>query len=90
MVGAKVGGELREKGLTALALSVVAMLIYLSFRFEWKFALASVIGLVHDIIVTMGAISLFQVEVNLDILAFHRVRTTALKGDMLELTSNAS
>ena len=69
MVGAKVGGELREKGLMALALSVVAMLIYLSFRFEWKFALASVIGLVHDIIVTMGAISLFQVEVNLDILA---------------------
>ena len=69
MVGAKVGGELREKGLMALGFSVIAMLIYLSFRFEWKFALASVIGLVHDIIVTMGAISLFQVEVNLDILA---------------------
>ena len=69
MVGAKVGSELREKGLKALAFSVVAMLIYLSFRFEWKFALASIIGLVHDIIVTMGAISLFEVEVNLDILA---------------------
>lgn len=69
MVGAKVGSELREKGLMALGLSVIAMLVYLSFRFEWKFAVASIIGLVHDIIVTMGAISLFQVEVNLDILA---------------------
>jgi len=69
MVGAKVGGELREKGLMALAFSVLAMLIYLSVRFEWKFAVASIIGLVHDIIITMGAISLFNIEVNLDILA---------------------
>jgi preprotein translocase subunit SecF len=69
MVGAKVGGELREKGLIALGLSLLVMLIYVSFRFEWRFALASILALVHDCIIAMGAISLFSVEVNLDILA---------------------
>ncbi len=69
MVGAKVGGELREKGLMALTLSIIVMLIYLSFRFEWRFAVASVLALIHDISIAMGAISLFNIEVNLDILA---------------------
>lgn len=69
MVGAKVGGELREKGLMALGLSLLVMLIYVSFRFEWRFAVASILALAHDVTIAMGAISLFQVEVNLDILA---------------------
>ena len=69
MVGAKVGGELREKGIMALSLSLIVILIYLSFRFEWRFALASVFALIHDITIAMGAISLFSIEVNLDILA---------------------
>ena len=69
MVGAKVGGELREKGIMALSLSLIMILIYLSVRFEWRFAVASVFALIHDITIAMGAISLFQVEVNLDILA---------------------
>ena len=69
MVGAKVGGELREKGLMALGLSLVVMLAYVSYRFEYRFALASILGLTHDVIIALGAISLFRVEVNLDILA---------------------
>ncbi len=69
MVGPKIGNELKEKGLMALALAILGILIYVSVRFEWRFALASVIALVHDITIAMGAISLFQVEVNLDILA---------------------
>ena len=69
MVGAKVGGELREKGMMALSLSLVVILIYLSFRFEWRFAVASIFALVHDVVIAMGVISLFSVEVNLDILA---------------------
>ncbi|MDD2886923.1 MAG: protein translocase subunit SecF [Aliarcobacter sp.] len=69
MVGPKVGGELREKGLMALVLSLVAMLIYVSFRFEWRFAVASILALLHDATIAMGAVSLFNVEVNLDILA---------------------
>jgi preprotein translocase subunit SecF len=69
MVGPKVGGELREKGLKALFFSLVAMLIYVSYRFEWRFAVASILALLHDATIAMGAVSLFNVEVNLDILA---------------------
>lgn len=69
MVGPKVGGELREKGLMALGLSLVVILIYVSFRFEWRFAIASILALAHDVTIALGAISLFNVEVNLDILA---------------------
>ena len=69
MVGPKVGNELREKGLMALILAIAGILIYVSFRFEWRFAVASVLALVHDISIAMGAIVLFNVEVNLDILA---------------------
>ncbi len=69
MVGPKVGGELREKGLMALGLSLVVILIYVSFRFEWRFAVASILALAHDVTIALGAISLFSVEVNLDILA---------------------
>ena len=69
MVGPKVGGELREKGLMATVIAIIAILIYVSIRFEWRFALASVLALVHDVSIAMGAISLFNVPVNLDILA---------------------
>ena len=69
MVGPKIGGELREKGLKATVLAILGILIYLTFRFEWRFALASVIALVHDVSIAMGALALFQVPFNLDILA---------------------
>ncbi len=69
MVGPKVGDELREKGIMALALSLVMILIYVSYRFEYRFAVASIFALVHDITIALGAIALFEVEVNLDILA---------------------
>ncbi|HHH37704.1 MAG TPA: protein translocase subunit SecF, partial [Epsilonproteobacteria bacterium] len=69
MVGPKIGNELKEKGLMAMLLAIVGILIYISFRFEWRFALASVMALIHDVTIAMGAIVLFNVEVNLDILA---------------------
>jgi preprotein translocase subunit SecF len=69
MVGPKVGGELTTKGLTALSLAILVILIYVSFRFEWRFALASILALIHDITIAIGALSLFGFEVNLDILA---------------------
>jgi preprotein translocase subunit SecF len=69
IVGAKVGNELREKGLKALLFAIAGILIYVSFRFEWRFALASVLALFHDTIISMGAVSLFNIEVNLDVLA---------------------
>lgn len=69
MVGAKVGSELREQGLMAMVLAIIGILIYVSFRFEWRFAVASVMALVHDVTIAMGMIVLFNIEVNLDILA---------------------
>lgn len=69
IVGPKVGGELQEKGIMALSLALIVILIYVSYRFEWRFAVASILALIHDITIAIGAIALFQVDVNLDILA---------------------
>lgn len=69
IVGAKVGGELREKGLMALFVAIVGVLLYVAFRFEWRFAVASVLALIHDVSIAIGFIVLFQVDVNLDVLA---------------------
>lgn len=69
IVGPKVGGELQEKGIMALSLALLVILIYVSYRFEWRFAVASILALIHDVTIAIGAISLFQVDVNLDILA---------------------
>ncbi|EOW6271422.1 protein translocase subunit SecF [Campylobacter upsaliensis] len=69
VVGPKVGDELRNKGLMALAVSLVAILIYIAFRFEWRFAIAAIISEIHDVVITLGAICLFKIDVNLDTLA---------------------
>jgi preprotein translocase subunit SecF len=69
MVGAKVGDELTHKGLMALLLSFVGILIYVAVRFDWKFALVSILSLLHDVVIAIGAVSFAQVEVNLDVLA---------------------
>jgi len=69
MVGPKVGDALQTKGLTALTLALIVILIYVSFRFEWRFAVASILALIHDISIALGAIVLFNIDVNLDILA---------------------
>ncbi|MBM0637165.1 protein translocase subunit SecF [Campylobacter sp. VicNov18] len=69
IVGPKVGDELRNKGLMAIAVSLVAILIYIAIRFEWRFALAAIISEIHDVVITLGAISLFKIDVNLDTLA---------------------
>ncbi|MEA1920716.1 MAG: protein translocase subunit SecF [Campylobacterota bacterium] len=69
MVGPKVGSELREQGLMALLLATIGILIYVAFRFEWRFGVASIIALVHDISIAIGTLALFQIPVNLDVLA---------------------
>lgn len=69
IVGPKVGSELKEKGIMSLVLATIGILIYVAFRFEWRFAVASVIALVHDITITLGAIALVGLDVNLDVLA---------------------
>ncbi len=69
VVGPKVGDELREKGLMAILVSLIAILIYIAVRFEWRFALAAIITEIHDVFITLGAIVLFGIDVNLEILA---------------------
>ena len=69
IVGPKVGSALREKGIMALSLALVVILAYVSYRFEWRFAVASILALIHDVTIAVGAIVLFNIDVNLDILA---------------------
>jgi preprotein translocase subunit SecF len=69
LVGPSVGDELKTKGLLSMLFSIIGILIYLSFRFEWRFAVASVVALVHDVTIAMGMLALFQVDINLPILA---------------------
>jgi preprotein translocase subunit SecF len=64
-VGPKVGAELRIKALFAILLSFVAVLLYLAYRFEWRFGLAAVIATAHDILTTIGFIALLRLEVSL-------------------------
>ena len=64
-VGPKVGGELRQKALLAILLSFVATLVYLAFRFEFRFGLAAVIATAHDIITTIAFIKYMNLEVSL-------------------------
>lgn len=69
IVGPKVGGELRQKGIMAAVLSMLGIMIYVAIRFEWTFAVASIITLLHDVAITVGVLILFHVEMSLDVLA---------------------
>jgi preprotein translocase subunit SecF len=64
-VGPKVGGELRQKAMLAILLSFGAILVYLAFRFEWRFGLASIAATAHDVLGTVMFISLMRLEVSL-------------------------
>ncbi|MDH4944995.1 protein translocase subunit SecF [Sulfurimonas sp. C5] len=69
IVGPKVGSELREKGIMAMLLAIAGILVYVAFRFEWRFAVASIVALIHDVSIALGAVSLSGIDVNLDVLA---------------------
>jgi preprotein translocase subunit SecF len=68
-VGPQVGQELAEDGLKALAMVVVGIMIYLAFRFEWKYAVAAIIANLHDVIIILGFFAFFQWEFSLAVLA---------------------
>ena len=68
-VGPQVGEELAHDGLSALAVVVVGIMIYLAFRFEWKFAVAAIIANLHDVIIILGFFAFFQWEFSLTVLA---------------------
>ena len=68
-VGPKVSAELLWDGIMAVTLAIVAILIYIWFRFEWQFGLGAVIALTHDVITTIGLFALFGFEFNLSTVA---------------------
>lgn len=68
-VGPQVGEELARDGGTALALVVLGVMIYLAFRFEWKFSIAAIIANLHDIFIVLGIFSVMQWEFSLPVLA---------------------
>ena len=68
-VGPQVGKELATDGLLALACVVAGIVIYLSFRFEWKYAVAGVIANLHDVVIILGFFAFFQWEFSLSVLA---------------------
>jgi preprotein translocase subunit SecF len=68
-VGPKVSGELTQQAIAAVLLSIVFVLAYLWFRFEWQFAVGGVISLLHDTVLSIGLFSLIGLEFNLSIIA---------------------
>ena len=68
-VGPKVGEELTNDGGLALLYALIGILIYVAFRFEYRFALGSITALIHDVIITVGVFSILQIEFNLTVLA---------------------
>ena len=68
-VGPQVGDELAEDGALAVLVALIAILMYVAMRFEWRFAVGSVIALVHDVIIVVGLFALLQIEFDLPVLA---------------------
>jgi len=68
-VGPTFGKELFEKGILALVYALIGVMIYVAFRFEWKFSMGSVVALIHDVFITVGLFSLMQLEFTLPVLA---------------------
>lgn len=100
-VGPKVSGELFRSGIIALTVALTLMMVYISFRFQWQYALGAVAALFHDVILTMGMFALTGFEFNLatiaalltivgysmndTVIVFDRVREEARKYKKLEL-----
>jgi len=68
-VGPQVGDELTEDGALAVLVALIAILMYVAMRFEWRFAVGSVIALVHDVTITVGLFALLQIPFDLPVLA---------------------
>lgn len=68
-VGPQVGEELTERGGLAMLFAIIMILIYIIIRFQWKFAVGSVAALIHDVLLTLGIFSVFQISFDLSVLA---------------------
>jgi preprotein translocase subunit SecF len=68
-VGPQVGEELRDQGGLGLLLALGGVMLYLAFRFQWKFGVGAIISLIHDVIITLGILSFFQITFDLTVMA---------------------
>jgi preprotein translocase subunit SecF len=68
-VGPQVGEELRDQGGLGLLLALGGVMLYLAFRFQWKFGVGAIVSLIHDVIVTLGILSFFQITFDLTVMA---------------------
>ena len=68
-VSAQVGEELTEQGGLAMIFALIMIMIYIVFRFQWKFSIGAVMALIHDVLITVGVFSLFQITFDLAVLA---------------------
>ena len=68
-VGPAVGEELRDQGGLGMLLALAGIMLYVAFRFQWKFGAGAIVSLFHDVIVTLGIFSLFQIPFDLSVLA---------------------
>ena len=69
MVGPQVGKDLRQKGLLAILYAMIGILAYITWRFEFRFAVGAIVALLHDVLITLGVFSLFGKEIDLPIIA---------------------
>jgi preprotein translocase subunit SecF len=68
-VGPTVGEELRDQGGLGMLLALAGIMVYVAFRFQWKFGLGAIVCLIHDVIITLGVFSFFQLNFDLTVLA---------------------
>ena len=68
-VGSQIGQELREKGEWAMLVALLSILVYIGFRFEFIYGVGAIIALIHDVVITLGFFSLFQIEFDLSVLS---------------------
>jgi preprotein translocase subunit SecF len=69
MVGPQVGKDLRNKGAQAIFYAIIGMLVYITFRFEFRFGAGAVVALFHDVLITLGIFSLLNLEIDLTVVA---------------------
>jgi preprotein translocase subunit SecF len=69
VVGPKVSGELAQQSILAVLIAIIGILIYIWFRFEWQFAIATVMSLLHDVLLSIGFFVLIKIDFNLQIIA---------------------
>ena len=68
-VGPKIGGEMRNKAITAIIWALALIMVYIAFRFEWRFAVGAVFALAHDVLFTLGIFTMLGLEINLSVIA---------------------